>query len=592
MGDLMKFKTIKRLALFVIAGSFLTVAFNNCGKPKSNEDEAASSSYAKLSEEPCEDQLMNFYARSYQPFLISNCSSCHTAGPGKGQIAHKDTHVSYKDFMQIGYSKVSANAISDGHNYPYSGSHHTQTINDLKVTWIKALSENDLCLGGNGEVQQNLTIKERATFALTPKTIPAMNDNEEKRVEFVLGSELSQLKDTPVPNLYGAKVSFMIRKVLKGTDRTYSIHSPRLYGATQDIRIKGIFTKINGRYIQYSTNFVFADSKIAKNSIEASAASLISTGALTIAGAMFPDDTISFDFELLEKTDIPPPPPPVYLSFDGTRTFLAPAGGSIDPVAPANEVTFNVRLDKASTEVVTFTYSIDTTAICNGGTVNGTTCLPEVYSLLCPAGNCPHANSAKVGLARSVVGASFNRFDWDYKLNGTSFSFEPGEVTKSFTVRTSKDIRSEENKVLTIKLEAGIGNIQIVAANSLGRVVYNKITNPVPPVGQMTYTKLMSGGTLDKTCTECHNSTKRDGGYDIRDYELMISSNKQILVPGQDKVVYDADFNKIVTAVSLMYRRTLPQFTPESLLMPRLKTLTPAEYNDVENWLTNGAKNN
>lgn len=586
----MKINTIKRLALVVMAGSFLTVAFNNCDKPKSEETVAAES-YAKLSDEPCEDQLMNFYARSYQPFLMTNCASCHSTGPGKGQFAHKDPITSYKDFMQIGYSKVSSNAISDGHNYPYSGSHHTQTINDLKISWIKALSENDLCLGGNGEVQQVQTIKERATFALTPKLIPAMNDNEEKRVEFVFKTDLSQIKETPVPELYGAKISFMIRKVVKGTDKTYSVHSPRIYGGTEDIRIKGIFTKINGRYIQYSTNFIFADSKIPKGSTEASVSSLVSTGALTIAGAMFPDDTISFDFELLEKTVIPPPPPPVYLSFTGAKTFLAPAGGSTDPVAPANEVTFNVSLDKASTEVVTFTYSIDTTAICNGGVVSAS-CLPDVYALLCPGGNCPNVNSAKVGMARSVVGSSFNRFDWDYKLNANSFSFEPGETTKSFKIRTSKDIRSEENKVLTIRLEAGIGSIQVVAANSVARIAYNKIMNPVPPNGQMTYTKLMSGGTLDKTCTECHNSTKRDGGYDIRDYELMISSNKQILVPGQDKVVYDADFNKIVTAVSLMYRRTLPQFTPESLLMPRLKTLTPSEYNDVENWLTNGAKNN
>lgn len=586
----MKFNTIKRLALLIIAGSFLTVAFNNCGKPKSEETVVAES-YAKLSEEPCEDQLMNFYSRSYQAFLITNCSSCHAAGPGKGQFAHKDTHTSYKDFMQIGYSKVSANAISDGHNYPYSGSHHTQTINDLKISWIRALSENDLCLGGNGEVQQVQTIVERATFALTPKLIPAMNDNEERRVEFVLKTDLSQIKETPVPDVYGAKVSFMIRKVLKGTDRTYSVHSPRIYGNTEDIRVKGIFTKINGRYIQYSTNFIFADSKIPKGSTEAAASSLVSTGALTIAGAIFPDDTISFDFELLEKTVIPPPPPPVFLSFTGTKAFLAPAGGSIDPVAPPNEITFNVSIDKASSEVVTFTYSVDSTPICNGGIVNAG-CLPDVFALLCPSGICPHANSAKVGLARSVVGSSFNRFDWDYKLNANSFSFEPGETTKSFKIRTSKDIRSEENKVLTLRLEAGIGSIQVVAANSVARIAYNKIMNPVPSNGQMTYTKLLNGGTLDKTCTECHNSTKRDGGYDIRDYELMISSNKQILVPGQDRVVYDADFNKIVTAVSLMYRRTLPQFTPESLLMPRLKTLTPAEYNDVENWLANGAKNN
>lgn len=590
MGDLMKLQTMKKLSLFVVLGSFLTLAFNNCGKPKAKEDEAEHS-YSKLSDDPCEDQLMNFYARSYQPFLQTNCGSCHSVGPGKGQFAHKDTTIAYKDFMQVGYSKVSANAISDNHNSPYSGSHHTQNVNELKITWIKALSENDVCKGGSGEVETVLTIKERSYFGLVEKQIPAMNDNEERRVEFDLMTELSTLKDKPLPNLAGAKISFMVRKVLKGKDRSYSVHSPRVFNATEDIRVKGIFTKINGRNIMYSTNFIFVDAKVPKGQPENSSTALVSTGALTIAGQTYADDRISFDFELLETTVIPPPPPPVFLSFSGVRVKKADNTG---------QLTFTAVLDKPSTETVTFTFGLDTTAICNPGTLNGvtygtvnnTTCLPEVFSIVCPSGNCPHADSAKVSLARNDNGTTFKRFNWDYKLSTSSFSFEPGQTSKTITIRTAKDIRYELNRVLTIRLEPGLGSIQVPDATSRARIVFEKVLNPVPANGEMTYSKLMDGGTLYKTCTECHNSVKRDGGYDIQDYELMISSNKQILVPGADSVTYDANFNKIVTAVSLMYRRTLPQFTPESLLMPRLKTLTPAEYNDLEDWLTSGAKNN
>lgn len=580
----MNLQVIKKLSMLFIAGSFLTVAFNNCGQPK-KEDTAETHSYSKLSEDPCEDQLMNFYARNYQQFLVQNCSSCHSTGPGKGQIANKDTAISYKDFMQIGYSKVSANAISDGHNPPYSGSHHTQTVNDLKITWIKALSENDLCKGGNGEVEQVQTIKERAHFGFSGKVIPQMNDNEEKRIEFTFASELASLQSQPLPDMAGAKFSIMIRKVLRGTDRYYSVHSPRIYGATEDLRVKGIFTKINGRYIQFSTNFIFTDAKIPKGLPEANVSSLVSTGAVVIAGAMFPDDQISFDFELLEKTVIPPPPPPVFLSFDGTRVFKSGSSG---------EVTFNVKLDKASTEVVTFTFTTDTSALCDNGVATTTNCLSDVYNLICPGGNCQHVNDATMKVARSVlgVGQTYNRFDWDYKLAASSFSFEPGETSKTFTIKTSRDIRHEDNRVLTLKLEAGMGSIQVVSAQSTGRVVFHKRVNPEPAPGEMTYSKLMSGGVLFKTCTECHNSIDRDGGYDIQDYELMVSSSKQILVPGADKITYDANFNKIITPVSLMYRRTLPAFTPESLLMPRQKTLTETDYNDIENWLVKGAKNN
>lgn len=583
----MNLRRVKNLSVLLLVGVITTVAFNNCSKPKDDGESSSSSSSGsnqQLSAEPCEDQLMNFYSRSYQPFLVQNCKSCHSTGPGKGQFANSDTAVAYKDFMQIGYSKVSSNAISDGHNPPYSGSQHTVTVNELKITWLKALSEYDMCLGGTGEVQQNLSIKDRSYFGLIGKPIPMMNDGEERTIEYDLAKDLSQLKDKSLPNLKGAKFSVVVHKVLRGTERYYSVHSPRIYGSSEDIHVKGLFTLINGRYINYSTNFRYLDAKVPKTAQAAASSSLLSTGAIVIAGAIFPEDRISFDFEVLETTVIPPPPPPVNLSFTGTTTVLANNTG---------EVSFNISLDRPSTEVITFTYTPDTSALCNGGITNSTNCLPDVYQLVCPGNSCGHPLAPNFQVARSVVGTSFNRFDWDYKLGTTSLSFAPGETSKTITLKTARDERFESNRVLTLHLEAGLGSVQVPAATAYARIAFNKRMYREPPLSEITYSKLMkSGGTLFNTCTECHNSVKRDGGYDIQDYELMISSSKQILVPGADSISYTALGEKVINPVSLMYRRTLPAFTTESLLMPRLKTLSAQEYDDLEAWLLSGAKNN
>lgn len=579
---------LKNLSVLFMVGVFTTVAFNNCSNPKDAEESSSSLSSLtnqQLSEEPCEDQLMNFYARSYQPFLIANCKSCHSTGPGKGQFSNPDTVVAYKDFMQVGYSKVSSNAISDGHNPPYTGSQHTVAVNELKITWVKALSEYDMCLGGTGEAQQNLSIKDRSNFGLIGKIIPTMNDGEERTIEYDLAKDLIQLKDKSVPDLKGAKFSVVVHKVLRGTERYFSVHSPRIYGSSEDIHIKGLFTLINGRYINYSTNFRYLDAKIPKTAQAALPSSLLSTGAIVIAGAIFAEDKLSFDFENIETTNIPPPPPPVLLSFTGTRTVLANNTG---------EVSFNVVLDKPSTEVITFSITPDTSALCSGGVTNSTSCLPDVYNLVCPsAGGCGHPLARNFEVARSVVGTSFNRFDWDYKLGTTSFAFAPGETLKPITIKTARDERYESNRVLTLRLEAGLGSVQIPQGTEVARIVFNKRMHREPPSTEITFSKLMSnGGTLFATCTECHNSVRRDGGYDIQDYELMISSNKQILVPGADSISFTAEGDKVIVPVSLMYRRTLRKFTTEALLMPRLKPLTASEYFDLESWLLSGAKNN
>lgn len=580
-----------RTASYIVISAVLLIGYNNCGKSKKDDSQSSEGFQQQLSAEPCENQLMMFFDRSYHSFLKTNCASCHSNGPGKGQFANNDVTVAYKDFMQVGYSKVSSNAISDGHNPPYSGSHHTQTINDLRVTWVQALSEYDICKGGTGSVDDTLSLKDRAHFALPKIKVPALNDNEEKRIEYNLASDIMALKGDNIPNLAGAKMSFMIRKEVKGTLKYYAVHSPRIYNGQDDIHIKGIFTKINGRYIQHSTNFRFVDKSIPKSVMENSTSSLVSTGAVTIPGAMSVDDEVSFDLEKLETTVIPPPPPPVIVSFTSASVVKADSSGL---------VTVQIALDRATTEPISYTIEADASPLCGGTTdtvtLNNSTCLPAAYSLLCPGGGCS-TTVTNVTKARSVVGTTYNRFDWDYQFTQSSGLFSIGETSKQIQIKTSKDIRYEANRILTLKITIGLGNAS-VGSNSQVHIVFDKRQNPIPGPTDITYSKLMNptNGILLYKCGNCHNSnpSQQQGGYDIANYDLMVSQG--VLKPGQDHASDDGNGNVVKTYASKLFKRMNSQ-DPDSgtylTPMPRDKYLDyDTEISFVERWILNGALNN
>lgn len=597
----MNFRKLRKAMNYIIILSSLLFSYNNCSPNKSGEETSQSSSAPLIlssgsctSTGPCEDQLMRFYNSGYQPFLVQNCATCHSTGPGKGQFAHSNLCTSYPDFMQVGYSKVSSNALSDSHNPPYSGPQHLQTVNELRLSWIKALSEYDACTGGTGSSSNNLSLAERAQFTLGNKTIPAMNDNEERRLEFNL-TQITALKALSVPSLPNARFSVMIKKEVKGTNKVYVVHSPKIYNSTVDIHIKGLFTKINGRYVQYSTNFRFIDNSIRAGTLESDATnSLLSTGALIIAGVMSPTDQVGFDMELIEPTVIPPPPPPVQMTINSADAILASNSGFVD---------LQINLNRASSEVISFTLNADTAPICGSGTenttvnINNSTCLPSVYDVLCPGGSCA-ANALSVARARSTAasGNPFSRFDWDYKFGNTSMVFAVGETTKTIRVFLSKDIRHEANRILTLRIERGLGNT--VLGKSSVNVVFNKRKNPVPGPTEVTYSMLMNAnnGILKINCNSCHNSdeARQQGGFDIADYDLMVS--RGVLQPGQDSRTVNPTTG-LVTKIfaSKMFKRMNVQDPSNSGLtpMPRDGYLDyDTEISTVERWILNGAKNN
>lgn len=206
------------------------------------------------------------------------------------------------------------------------------------------------------------------------------------------------------------------------------------------------------------------------------------------------------------------------------------------------------------------------------------TCYPEVKAAICPTNDASCLEKLNVYRARSVVGSSYNRYDWDFKLENTSFVYFPGESKKTFRVYFSQDIRKEGTRLLTLQLSIGTSGVSAGAISEV-HYIFDKLVNPDPPFGVATFTELMNpmSGILGTRCLECHNSTKLEGGYDMSNYALMIQ--KGVLIPNDPN--------------SKMYMRMNPNNNQQNLRpMPLNGFLETQLTREVERWILNGALNN
>lgn len=562
--------------------------YNNCGQQFKTESNmsllsSGTSSGLGLTGYLCEDQLINLFSSGYHPFLQQNCALCHLNGPGKGRFANSDILAAFTDFNQIGYTKVSDNAINAGHNPPYSGPQHTQKINELRLEWQKGQEDYNKCKGVSANPVSE-EIEDVVTLETTPIQIPNMNIStatmrDEKQIVWNdLQSQLNIIKSrvTAVPIISNAtnKAKFGIlvaKNQTSGGEPYYTFRSPTIYDANTDIHIKGIHVKINGRLQKYPTTFKFVDIGIyakSKNDISG----LISTGSMVIPGVFFPEDTVSFVFEVIEPTVLPPPalPPVINLGASTIRT-----------VGRRSYLDIPVNLSKTVSSPETVSVSIDTTPLCGAPTsesivtVNTTTCRPDFYNQMCANSACS-ADDKLFSRARSSVGTSYNRFDWDYKIINNSATFSVGELTKTISIEISNDIRHEANRALTVQIENLSAGLMLGTTTSITKVLV-KSKNPIAPAASFSAMMNPSTGILGKNCVACHNSRDRNGNYDMTNYEDMIA--KGVIIPGD--------------VTSKMYRRMdKNDANLEGLTsMPLTGYLPSLEVNIVKSWILNGAKN-
>lgn len=576
---------MKQSTLLKLVGTFafflMVFFFNNCKGKSDGALELQSSTSQNLSSGVktglCEQDLRNLYSRGWHDFLKTNCATCHSNGPGKGRFANADLNTAYEDFMQIGYTKVSSNAVSPTHNPPYSGVHNTEIVNTLKLEWLTGIKENAQCTGDSSALPVE-TLAEKISLKTTDMNLGLAADGDKKVLTWTINSDLTRTKGSEAsPDIPGGKISITVTRLKNASGATYYDFSlPTLYGASVDTHVQGIFINMNGFLLRYPTTFSYVDKSIRKGS-ENDINGLLSIGTLVAPKVVLTSDFISLSFINISSIVLPPPPAPVTVNLINARNVIVPKG--------ADFIDLTIMLSSPAQEPVVVTLAEDTDlcgkaiTLINANTEFQTvssTCLKDVYDTICPSGSCSSA-AKDFGRAKSVIGATWNRFDWDYKFPVNTVTFNLGESSKSLRVYFSKDIRLEKNRLLTFDISSVVGAVAI-GANKTTNFIINKYNNPIPNGGILTLTELMneSAGILGQNCAKCHNSAKLAGGYDMTAYDWMI----------RNRVVIPNDVN------SKMYVRM--HDTGDSLAkpMPFDGFLPTPMILEVERWLLNGALNN
>lgn len=555
----------------------ILASYNNCSKGfnTSTSEDFASKSDSLSPGGVCEDSLLNLYQRGYYPFLKTNCTTCHTNDPGTPQFASNDVKWAYNVFMDKGYTRVSDNAINPNHNPPYSGVQHTQTVNELRLEWQQGITEYNSCKGV-AAINDTVDPAELLTLETTQKSIPTLAVDESATIQWDLTSQLEIIKNGGVlPSTPGAKFSILVtRHKTQGGADYYVFTNPYIFGSSVDVHVKTLYVKVNGRLMNFPTTFKFLDASIRSPSGQDSSG-LISTGGQTTPGAISNLDMVSIAFETIEATQLPPLPIPVKISFNGAKVYFVDSATGL--------LNLSVALNQGAPEPVTFSVQEDGAAFC-GSTDSaaevtlGATCLPEVHQAMVAQGLGDAAN-LKVARARSVVGPSFNRYDWDYKMEANALTFSVNSAAAiGIPINFSKDIRKETNRVLRLVINLATNNA-VLGTQSKIYVVVKKVNNPTPATGEITYSKLMrSFGVFNTYCLKCHNSVDFKGNYDITNYDLMTANNVIIPFSTSSKMLQRINANN-------------PLF--DSLKgMPGTGGLEQAQIDIITEWILKGAKNN
>jgi len=613
---LTNYRRVSIKILLLLLGAFLMVQFTNCSKYKQPVVEAGSAgsggvgSYS-LEEDPllnfvpsgdvCEDDLQKLFLGGYYKMSRVNCAGCHMKDADKPQFASMDYNWAFTVFKSKGYEKISNNAISTTHKPPATGLHLLAEVTDLKAEYKKGLELYNVCKGlpKEGVVTDPNIL---TTIQTVSKSIPVLDIDESFDMIWDITRDLQQLKpDLVMPNFGSAgklKITVTHRKTSSG-EEYYTLKMPRIYGNSSGVIVKGLHVKLNGRFVNQQTTFKYLTSSIAANTAVTDEMSLLASGAMVLLGRPTSSDYINLAFEVLKDGVVPPPPPPALVRFKIDGQALK---SNVIIIDPANSQT--VYQPKLTIEAVgevqrpiVVSVTDVTTNICGQTNVTSSftvssNCLPDVNNALNAVAATNTPANKKFYTARSIVGAGYNRYDWDFRMVSDQLNLQSSvdaagnyslNPSGQVEIKFSKDVRKEDgNRVLRLNLQLSTSNGTLTGAGALSTiyVVFLKVNNPDPGY-DVTYSGLMNPttGILGTKCIKCHNSVLFNGGYDITDYDQMIS--RRILIPND--------------SMSLMFRRTNSQDPINEGLSPMpanggLDDLT--ERPKIREWILNGAKNN
>ena len=174
----------------------LMSAFNNC---VNSEHESLQGTLLGQSAQACEVHLRRVFNSSVHGFVANNCAACHADGPGFGVFANTDVGLAYESFVGIGWDKVQAQAVSDVHRPPATGSHLTGQAAQISQAWSQAQANYDSCLSSSVNVNPEFRIS----------TVPIEMRTEVDRWQEIfwdLSSEISSVSNTSIALTFKVEV--------------------------------------------------------------------------------------------------------------------------------------------------------------------------------------------------------------------------------------------------------------------------------------------------------------------------------------------------------------------------------------------------
>lgn len=525
----------KYIGLGLISGMLVAVLFNNCSPEHAGNSNDQFSVLNEVVFNACAfSDEMDLFAKTYHPFLNSRCSNCHIeGGEGKGTFASSGLLVAYNAFSVVGYEMVSEFATNPGHKPPYTGTDNQPQIDLLKQQWVKGLENILECKSGGTPVDPNPV--DETTRLLTKSIGINAPTNGTVTITWDLNADILD-KGTPLPVVPGAQLSLRVRRYNLGPKPIYEISLPSVKGSTgTDFRIQSLLVALNGKIVPNQTTFRYIDEGIYQGSDV-----VLAPGSMVVDGPISETDVIAISIGKLETTILPPPPVLPTVSFQLTNQNVVENGMA----------TVNLVLSAAHSQYVSATVGILTTG----------------------ANLAANRRSQRINF--NNMPKEVDRWDWDYSVDTLAVVFAPGETVKPISIRVANDERDEPNENVPLTITSVVNaKKSATAANAIVTIT----DDDAPYTGTApTRTQLMqTTGILFQNCMECHNSDDNRGGYNLSDYDLMISTG--VLVPGDVSSKMFVRMNSEVSGI-----RPMPL---NGLLDSTLRR-------QVERWILDGARNN
>jgi mono/diheme cytochrome c family protein len=252
------YRRIFKILITVSSLFSLAICFNNCARLKSarNLGKSSLSSFQGFATNNsanavCDGQLKAAFQRTYYPFLMSNCNSCHAQAHGS-----RDINVAFEAFQKKGDVLIDYQATHahGGNNFSLA---MQSKLDAFKPSWNQAEDAYQVCLAqaanqNGGSFVKNLRLVDKSQITGLANT--ANNTNSWVSIQWDLETEV--LGGNTAKFAAYLKVEARLNKDGGAVDGImFRNPSMRLKSGSENIEVSGIMIALDGQIQKQVTTF-------------------------------------------------------------------------------------------------------------------------------------------------------------------------------------------------------------------------------------------------------------------------------------------------------------------------------------------------